>query len=152
MAIRVEPAGCFEDLVIRNFRPHQDSSFSSSASCTDDFSWQKQEKENCTASTLSVKAERPNHPSRSHARQGWWWWGAASGGGDPVVGGPPWQRRHVHDSIRPIRLTVALGLKTLASILGWQNKYVSDRHDIPWISWAKHQPKTWLSTAKSKSC
>ena len=27
-------------------------------------------------------------------------------------GVPPWQRQHVHDSIRPFRLTVALGLKT----------------------------------------
>ncbi len=26
-------------------------------------------------------------------------------------GGPPRQRQHVHDSIRPFRLTVALGLK-----------------------------------------
>ncbi len=31
-------------------------------------------------------------------KRGWWWWG----------GGPP--RRHVHDSIRPIRLTVTPGL------------------------------------------
>ena len=35
------------------------------------------------------------------------------GGGVVVVGGPPrqGQQRHVHDSIRPIRLTVALGQK-----------------------------------------
>ncbi len=33
-------------------------------------------------------------------------WGSVVWGGG---GGPP--RRHVHDSIRPIRLTVALGLK-----------------------------------------
>ena len=52
---------------------------------------------------FSVKAERPDHPSRYHARQR----GVVVG-----VGGPPRQRRHVHDSIRPIRLTVELGLKT----------------------------------------
>ncbi len=56
---------------------------------------------------VSVKAERPNHPSRSHARQG----GCQLVGVGVMVGGPPW--RHVHDSIGPIRLTVALGLKTL---------------------------------------
>ena len=61
---------------------------------------------------LSVKAERPNHPSRSYARQ-------SGGGGQPVGGvgggGGGRSRRHVHDSIRPIWLTVALGLKTLNS-------------------------------------
>ncbi len=42
--------------------------------------------------------------------------GSGSGGGGPSSGvegwGPP--RRHVHDSVRPIRLTVALGLKNQA--------------------------------------
>ena len=33
------------------------------------------------------------------------------GGGGGGGGGPPRQRRHVHDSIGPIRLTVVLGLK-----------------------------------------
>ncbi len=64
--------------------------------------------------SVSVKAERPNHPSHSHARQG----GVVVvvvGGPSSVGqshewgGGPP--RRHVHDSIRPIQLTVALNLK-----------------------------------------
>ena len=89
---------------------------------------------------VSVKAERPNYPSRSHARQGgqpcggggsasegggssmmiqtWLHkaahfitfnlgWGSAGGGRGPPRQG---QWRHVHDSIRPIRLTVALSL------------------------------------------
>ncbi len=43
---------------------------------------------------VSAKAERPNHPSL--------------GGG----GGPPRQRRRRRDSIRPIWLTVALGIKS----------------------------------------
>ena len=54
---------------------------------------------------VSAKAERPNHPSCGVG-------GSASQGGG--VGGPPhqWQRRCRHDSKRPIRLTVALDLKT----------------------------------------
>ncbi len=56
---------------------------------------------------VSVKAERPNHPSRGG--------GVASQGGQPAGGGSasprPQQRRHVRDSTRPIRLTVALSLK-----------------------------------------
>ncbi len=56
---------------------------------------------------VSVKAERPNHPSRCHqggqpARGGSALWGVSQ------LGGPP--RRHVHDSIRPIWLAVALGI------------------------------------------
>ncbi len=56
---------------------------------------------------VSVEAERRNHPSRrgGSSRGG----GLARGGG-----GPPWQRRRrrrTRDSIRPFRLTVALGLK-----------------------------------------
>ena len=51
--------------------------------------------------SVSVKVERPNYPSRG-------------GGGQPARGGVPRPRprHHVHDSIRPIRLTVVLGLKT----------------------------------------
>ncbi len=62
---------------------------------------------------VSVKAERPYHPSCYHAR-----------GRVVVVGGGP-PRRHVHDSIRLSRLTVALGLKIVGfkslvrSYLGW---------------------------------
>ena len=37
--------------------------------------------------------------------------GSSSGGGGGGGGGPPRQRRHIHDSNRPIQLTVALGLK-----------------------------------------
>ncbi len=51
--------------------------------------------------SVSVKAKRPNHPSRLGGR------GSALGGE-----GPPRQRRHVHDSIWPILLAVALGLKS----------------------------------------
>ncbi len=51
---------------------------------------------------VSVKAECPNHPSHGGVSQ--------PGGGSGSQGGPPRQQRHVHESIRPIRLTVALGL------------------------------------------
>ena len=40
----------------------------------------------------------------------WCWGGVVVGGGDP-----PRQRRYIHDSLRPIRLTVALGLPIVAS-------------------------------------
>ncbi len=53
-------------------------------------------------STLSQRKGRTPQPSIT--------WG---GGSQPGGGGPPQQQRHVHDSIRPIRLTVALGLKIL---------------------------------------
>ncbi len=57
---------------------------------------------------VSVKAERPYHPSRCHARQPV---GVVSGGGPPRQ----WQWWHIHESIRLFRLTVALGLKIDAS-------------------------------------
>ena len=38
-------------------------------------------------------------------------WGAQPCGGGVAMGGGCPPRQHVHDSIRPIRLTVALGLK-----------------------------------------
>ncbi len=54
---------------------------------------------------VSVKAERPSHPSRSHARQG----GPSCGVVVVMVGGggPPRRQQwwHVHDSIRPIHST-----------------------------------------------
>ena len=56
-------------------------------------------------STLSQREGRAPQPSITFSCQ-------AKGG--PVVvggGGPPRQRGHVHNSIRPIRLAVALGLK-----------------------------------------
>ena len=63
---------------------------------------------------VSAEAERSNHPSR------------VGGGGVASQGGglPPRQRQHVHDSIRPIRLTVALGLKT--------NKFAKQRFSVMW--------------------
>ncbi len=72
------------------------------------------------ARLVSVKAERPNYPSHCHQAGGVALWGGVSqpGGGQPAKGGggagPP--RRHVHDYIRPIRLTVALGLKSVHTI------------------------------------
>ncbi len=74
---------------------------------------------------VSVKTERPNHPSRSHARQG----GVVVGVG---VGGPPRQRqwRHVHDSIRPIRLTVALGLNTFWICLWWGDYWMPQERKL----------------------
>ena len=59
---------------------------------------------------VSLKAECPQ-PSIT------WGGGFSQPGGSASWGGHPhqWQRWHVHDSIRPIRLTVALDLKTQIS-------------------------------------
>ncbi len=57
--------------------------------------------------SVSVKAERPNHRSRPHARQG----RVVVVGGGGVLHDKDNDDTYIHDSIRPIRLTVALGLK-----------------------------------------
>ncbi len=66
------------------------------------FRWFPVKKKTSTLRQRKGRAPQPSSTFSCQAGVGWWWGG----------GGPSWQRRHVHDCMRPIRLTVALGLKT----------------------------------------
>ncbi len=75
--------------------------FAASAVCCLRRSWEERNE----TSTLSQRKGRAFQPSIT-------WGGSQPGGGSASWGGGPPQQWRRHDTIRPIRLTVALGLKT----------------------------------------
>ena len=96
---------------------------------------------------VNVKAERPNYPSRCHQAGGCQPCGEGSAMG-VGGGGPP--RRHVHDFMRPIRLTVALGLKIKTRAL-FSNVCVCKSKRTRWLHFIHSRPFLCSRTFQSFS-